>query len=292
MSQYITEAFVQAFDSTFRLAAQQQQSRFEAAVTIEPGIRGTSKSFNFMGPRTAVRRTTRHGDTPINDQTHSTRYIDLIDYQDGDMIDDQDKLKMLIDPGSGYIQGMVSAMNRAKDDVLITAIRGSARSSTGSVALPSGQKVAVSVGGPNTGMNRAKLVAAAGLFRANECDVHNGEELYLALGNVQIQDLLADNTLTNTERDSLWSLQTGQLAGGLLFGFRPVFSERLVKSGNSRYCLAWAKSGVCLGIGENVMTRVGEDPGREFNTRFYARQSLGAVRGEDVKVVEIASYEA
>lgn len=289
MSQYITEAFVEAFDNTFRLAAQQQQSRFEAAVTIEPGIRGTSKSFNFMGPRTAVRRTTRHGDTPINDQTHSTRYVDLLDYQDGDMIDDQDKLKMLIDPGSGYIQGMVAAMNRAKDDVIIAAMRGSARASTGNVALPAGQKIAVD---STNGLTKAKLTNAVQLFRSNECDMHAGEDLYIAFGSVQLNNLLTDTTMTNSEVNTLMSMVTGGLVGGKLWGFTPVLSERLVKSSTTRYCLAWAKSGVCLGIGENVMTRVGEDPGKEFNTRFYARQSLGAVRGEDVKVVEIACYEA
>ena len=290
MSQYITEAFVQAFDTNFKHVAQQMNSRLEGCVTPEPGIVGTSKSINRLGQRVAQRRLTRHDDTPIYDQPHSTRFIDLIDYRDGDMLDDQDKVRMLIDPSSEYVKAMIAAMNRAKDDVIIAAMRGSARSATSTtVALPSGQKIPVD---STNGLTKAKLIATRKLFRKNEADEENGEELYLAYGNVQLSDLLTDTTLTNSEINTVLSLQAGTIRDATLMGFRMVPTERLVKSSTTRYALAWAKSGVALGIGENIVTRVGEDPGKEFNVRFYARMSLGAVRIEEEKVVEIACYEA
>ena len=64
------------------------------------------------------------------------------------------------------------------------------------------------------------------------------------------------------------------------------------KASTTRYCYAWAKSGVCLGVGQNIVTRVGEDPSKSFNMRVYAKQSLGAVRIEEEKVVEIACIES
>src|SRR5262245_21290296 len=103
MSNHITEAFAHEFDRNFRHVAQQKTSRFESCVTPEPKITGTSKSINRLGQRAAQRRTTRHGDTPINEQAHSTRYVDLLDFEDGDMIDDQDKIRMLVDPKSDYV---------------------------------------------------------------------------------------------------------------------------------------------------------------------------------------------
>ena len=166
----ITEAFVQQFADNFQHVAQQKLSRFEPCVTIEPNIVGMSKSVNRLGQRTAKRRLNRHGDTPINDQPHSTRYVDLFDWEDGDMVDDQDKARMLVDPTSDYVQAMVASMNRAKDDVIVSAFGGSSRSSTGDIVLPASQKIAANA----TGITKAKIIKAKAIFRANEADEEAG----------------------------------------------------------------------------------------------------------------------
>lgn len=288
MSNQITEAFVQAFHNGFIHVAQQMPSRFEGCVMLEPNIVGESKSINRLGQRTAQQVTSRHADTPINDQPHSTRYIDLADWDDGDMLDDQDKIRLLADPGNDYVKAMVAGLNRKKDDVIIAAMGGSARQKTGgNAALPSGQKIAV--GG--TGLTRAKLVAARKLFRQNEADEENGEELFLGYSSTALSDLLTDTSLTNSEYNTVLSLQNGTFKQGKLFGFTPVPSERFVKVSTTRFLYAWAKSGVKLGIGKDIVTKVGEDPGKKWNVRYYAKMSLGAVRVEEEKVVEIACTE-
>lgn len=283
----ITEAFVQQFADNFLHVAQQKQSRFEPCVALESGIVGMSKSINRLGQRTAQRRLARHGDTPINDQEHSTRYVDLFDWEDGDMVDDQDKIRMLVDPTSDYVQAMVASMNRAKDDVIVASLGGNARSSTGNVALPSGQKIAVNA----TGLTKTKLIAAKKLFRANEADEEAGEELYIAYSSTALADILADTTLTSADFLAGQMLQSGTLKGKWM-GFNWVPSERLPKASTTRFLYAWAKSGVRLGIGKDITTRVGEDPGKGFNARIYAKQSLGSVRVEEEKVVEIACVES
>lgn len=288
MSQLITEAFVQQFSDNFIHVAQQKTSRLESTVLTEPGIRGMSKSINRLGQRTAQRRIARHADTPINDQPHSTRYIDLFDWEDGDMIDDQDKIRMLVDPQSDYVQAMVNSLNRSKDDVIVTALGGNSRSTSGNIALPSGQKIAV--GG--TGLTKAKMIAARKLFRQNEADAEAGEELFMVYASSQLSDLLSDTTLTNTEVNTVLSLMAGAINNATLMGFRMIPLERLQKVSTTRYLYAWAKTGVSLGIGENIMTRIGEDPGKGFNVRIYAKMSLGAVRIEEEKVVEIACQES
>ena len=287
MSFQITEAFVQQFADNFKHLAQQNGSRFEGAVTVEPSIVGMSKSINRLGQRTAQRRLTRHGDTPINDQPHSTRYVDLFDWEDGDMLDDQDKIRMLADPTSDYVKAMVAALNRSKDDVIISALGGSARSATGSVALTAGQQIAV--GG--TGLTKAKLIQAKKLFRAAEADEEAGEELYIGYSSTALSDILSDTTLTSADFLAGQMLQAGTLKGKWM-GFTWIPSERFIKTSTTRKLYAWAKSGVTLGIGQNVMTRIGEDPGKGFNVRAYAKMSLGAVRVEEEKVVEIACTEA
>jgi hypothetical protein len=284
MSQQITEAFVQEFAANFLHVAQQQTSRFEGAVMVESGIVGTSKSINRLGQRAAQRRLNRHSDTPLNDQPHSTRFVDLFDWEDGDMIDDQDKIRMLADPNSDYVKAMVASLNRAKDDVLIGAWGGNARATSGNIALTAGQKVAV--GG--TGLTRAKVVAARVLFRRNEADEENGEELFLGIHATGLSDLLSDTSLTNSEYNTVLSMQSGAIKEGKLFGFTCIPSERFIKTGATRMVYAWAKSGTTLGIGADIVSKVGEDPGKAFNVRVYAKMSLGAVRVEEEKVVEIA----
>lgn len=288
MSNQITEAFVQQFADNFLHVAQQKTSRFESAVTLEPGIVGMSKSINRLGKRAAQRRTARHGDTPINDQPHSTRYIDLFDWEDGDMIDDQDKIRMLVDPQSEYVNAMIAAMNRAKDDVVAQALGGNSRSSTGNIALPAAQKIAV--GG--TGLTKAKMIQARKLFRSNEADEENGEMLFMGYSSTGLADLLSDTTLTNTEVNTVLSLQSGQIKEATLMGFRMIPFESFPKVSTTRYLYAWAKTGVALGIGQNITTEVGKDPGKGFNVRIYAKQSLGAVRIEEEKVVEVACVES
>lgn len=286
MSFQITEAFVEQFADNFKHLAQQSTSRFEPAVMVESGIVGMSKSINRMGQRAAQRRLSRHGDTPINDQPHSTRYVDLFDWEDGDMLDDQDKIRMLVDPTSDYVKAMVAALNRSKDDVIISALGGNARASTGNIALPAGQIIAV--GG--TGLTKAKIIQAKKLFRVNEADEENGEELYIGYSAEALEDVLTDTTLTSADFMAVKMLQEGTLKGTWM-GFRWIPSQRFTASGGTRSLYAWAKSGMTLGIGANIVTEVGKDPGKGFNTRVYAKMSIGAVRVEEEKVVQINCAE-
>ncbi len=287
MSQQITEAFVQEFGATFRHLAQQKLSRLEMCVSIESGIKGMSKSINRLGQRSAKRRLTRHGDTPINDQPHSTRFVDLYDWEDGDMVDDQDKIRMLTDPTSEYQVAMVASMNRAKDDVLIDAMTGNSRSTTGNIVLPASQKIAV--GG--TGLTKAKIIQAKKIFRSNEADEENGEELFFGYSSTALSDVLTDTQLTSADYLAVQMLQNGTLKGRWM-GFTWVPSERFRKSASTRFLPVWAKSGVVLGKGEDIVTEVGKDPGKGFNVRIYCKQSLGGVRAEEEKVVEVACNEA
>ncbi|BCD83599.1 hypothetical protein PSm6_00060 [Pseudomonas solani] len=286
MSQQITEAFVQQFADNFKHVAQQKMSRLESCVTIEPNIVGMSKSINRLGQRTAQRRTSRHGDTPINDQPHSTRFVDLYDWEDGDMVDDQDKIRMLVDPTSEYVNAMVAGLNRAKDDVIISSLGGSARATSGGIILPSSQKIAV--GG--TGLTKSKIIQAKKIFRANEADEEAGEELYMVYSATALADILADTTLTSADFLAGQMLQSGTLKGKWM-GFNWIPSERCPKASTTRYLYAFAKSGVVLGKGKEITTKVGEDPGKGFNVRVYAKMSIGSVRVEEEKVVEIAVNE-
>jgi hypothetical protein len=146
MSINITTSFVEQYSSNVNLLSQQMGSKLRSSVD-EESIVGKNAFFEQIGSTAAVLRTSRHGDTPQIDTPHSRRRVSLSDYEWADLIDDQDKVRALVDPTSAYAKNAAAAMNRAMDDVIITAFNASA--STGvaggtSTALPSSQKTATS----------------------------------------------------------------------------------------------------------------------------------------------------
>jgi hypothetical protein len=160
MSSEITTSFVEQYSSNVAMLAQQMGSRLRSAVDVET-ITGKNAFFDQVGVTAAIQRTSRHADTPQIDTPHARRRVSLADYEWADLIDDQDKVRMLIDPTSSYAKAAAAAMGRAMDDVIITALGGSADTGeTGgtAVALPSGSKFATS--DQSDGLTVAKLIAA------------------------------------------------------------------------------------------------------------------------------------
>jgi len=125
MSQQITEAFVQQYNANVMHLVQQKGSRLESKVRKE-SQRGKSQFFDRIGTVAAVLRTGRHSSTPQIDTPHSRRMVTLSDYEWADLVDDQDKIRMLIDPTSEYAMAAAWAFGRSKDDVIIANALGSA----------------------------------------------------------------------------------------------------------------------------------------------------------------------
>lgn len=99
MSNQITTAFVQQYSNNVQMLSQQKGSLLRNAVDVESVV-GKNAFFDQVGKATAVKRVSRHADTPQIDTPHSRRRVTLVDYEYADLIDNQDKVRMLIDPTS------------------------------------------------------------------------------------------------------------------------------------------------------------------------------------------------
>jgi len=291
MANEITEEFAQQYAANFIMLSQQKKSRLETTVRVDSGIVGASKTVERMGSVSAQLRTTRHGDSPIMDTPFSRRWVDLADYEWGDMVDDMDKIKLMTDPTSSVVAGGVAALQRAKDSVIIAAARGSARVGTGSsattTALPSGQKIAHG----SAGLTIAKLITARGLLgraEAYNADDPNDQLIFIC-SMEQIENMLNIDKVTSADYNSIKGLMTGQV--DTFMGFKFVVTQLLPKTAYERYCLAYCKSGVVLGVGADVKTKVAERADKSFSVYAYAAMSLGAVRTEEEKVVEVSCNE-
>ena len=93
MSVQITTAFIEQYKSNVFHLAQQKGSRLRDAVRSEQVV-GKAHYFERIGSTAALKRTSRHSDTPRVDTPHSRRRVTMEDYDWADLIDNEDKVRM------------------------------------------------------------------------------------------------------------------------------------------------------------------------------------------------------
>lgn len=306
MSQQVTEAFVQQYNANVFHLSQQKGSRLQPAVRVEQQ-RGKAEFFDRIGTTAAVLKVGRHSDTPQIDTPHSRRMVTLNDYEWADLVDDQDKIRMLIDPTSEYALAAAYAFGRSKDDVIIANAIGTAytgESGTTAVALPDAQKYAANDGVALTGLNVRTLRAVARLFDAQEVEGRR----YFVFSAQEKESLLGQTEVTSSDYNTVKALVQGEI--NTFLGFEFIHSERLlsvaagvtaspttgavITSGGGgtsvagdRSCFAFAEQGLLMSIGMDFMTKIDQRPDKSYSTQVYARMSIGSVRMEDVRVVEV-----
>ena len=290
MSSEITTSFVEQYSSNVAMLAQQMGSRLRSAVDVET-ITGKNAFFDQVGVTAAVQRTSRHADTPQIDTPHSRRRVSLADYEWADLIDDQDKVRMLIDPTSSYAKAAAAAMGRAMDDVIITALGGSADTGeTGgtAVALPSGSKFATS--DQSDGLTVAKLIAAKKFFDLN--DVDPSIPRYIVAGATQMSDLLGTTQVTSSDFNTVKALVQGDV--DTFMGFKFILSNRLsldATNTDDRKIFAFTQDAIKLGVGKDITAKIDVRPDKSYATQVYTCMSIGATRMEENKVFQIPCNE-
>ena len=285
MSSQVTTAFVQQYSANVQMLSQQMGSRLRDAVRIE-NVVGKNAFIDQIGKATAQLRTSRHADTPQLDTPHARRRLSLASYEYADLIDDQDKVRMLIDPTSFYAQAAAAAMGRAMDDVIITAALGTAstgETGSGSATLDATNNM-VGSASSNDGLTIATLLEAKRKLDLN--DVGPSIPRYIAVGPKQIEDLLGTTQVTSSDFNTVKALAQGDVNSFL--GFEFIMTNRLdVDSNDIRSCFAWAEDGLTLGIGKDVSARIDERNDKGYATQVYYCMDIGAVRMEESKVVKI-----
>lgn len=296
MSTEVNKAFVQQFSDNLIHLAQQKGSKLRGAVKTET-VRGKYHHFDRLGLQAASKRTTRHGDTPITDTPHSRRRVQLDDYEVADLIDNQDKIRMLVDPASDYAMAMANALGRKMDDIIITAAVGNATSidaadSSSNVALPAGQTIDEDFTTANSDLIFEKIVEAKRILMANDVDTDN-EELFLVMDSTSHSVLLKETEVTSRDYTSDMVLENGRVARFL--GFNIIVTNRLTAQPTSEgfvHALALTKSAIGLALGQDIEVRISERADKSYATQVYASMTMGATRIEDEKVVAIECYRA
>ncbi|MGI9251271.1 MAG: phage capsid protein [Pseudohongiellaceae bacterium] len=286
MSFEIPISYVEQFSANVHMLSEQQMTRLGMTVMRED-VTGESFAKERIGSVEAQLVANLHGDTPLNSTPHSRRWGYIKDYDVADLIDKESDGKLLIDPQSRYTMRHASAMARAKDDEIIRALGGTAqagKNGTTAVALPSVQQIAVGA----TGLTTAKLRTAKRTLDAAEVDEFIPR--FCAISARQLEDLLTDSNVINSDFATVKALVQGEVNTWLGFNF--VRTERLLLDGSGdRLCYAYAMMAVTLGMQRDTSSVVAPRPDKRMSQQVYTWMSLGAVRVEDEMVVEIACDE-
>ena len=294
MSFNVTTHFVQQYTTNVQLLLQQKGSKLRGTVSTGSYSGKAAKAVEQVGAVNAQKRTQRHGDTPLISTPSDARWIYPVDYEWADLIDDQDKLRMLIDPQSSYAQNGAYALGRAMDDEIISAFFGTAKTgengSTSTSFATGTQQITVSTGSTGaTGLNIAKLREAKKILMENEVDIDN-EQLFCVITAEQHDDLLNEAQAISLDYNTRPVLVDGRITA--FMGFNFVHCERLgVDASSYRRVPVYAKSGVHLGMWNDINTQISERADKGYSTQVYCKGTFGATRTEEKKVVEILCQE-
>ncbi|MDD3089772.1 MAG: phage capsid protein [Candidatus Omnitrophica bacterium] len=287
MSTEITTAMVEQYSSNVQILMQQKESRLRSLVRVEAGIVGKNAFFDQLNSTAAVKRTSRHADTPLVSTPHLRRRVSLGDYDWADLVDNFDVKKVLTDPSSNYAINAKNAMNRAMDDEIITAFLATAYGGVdGSTSYTFDTSYNVIANG-STGMTLSKLLSAKAILDGNEVD---DEDRFCVIGSKQLSDLLDLEEVTSSDYNTIKALVAGQI--DTFMGFKFVRSERLAVSSSVRKCIAGQKNSILLAIGADIITDVGPRRDKNMATQVYLGMSIGATRMDEDGIVEIDCLEA
>tara|TARA_Y100000813_G_scaffold189529_1_gene164797 strand:+ start:598 stop:1470 length:873 start_codon:yes stop_codon:yes gene_type:complete len=290
MSTQITTAFVEQYSANVSMLSQQMGSKLRGAVDVET-IRGKNAFFDQIGATAAVARTTRHGNTPQVNTPHSRRRVSLSDFEWADLIDDLDKVRMLVDPTSSYAKAAAAAMNRTIDDQIIAALGGSADTGVAggtAVALPSSSKF--STAQQTDGLTLAKLLETKFFFDNGSVDP--SLKRYFVCGPKQIQDLLNTTEVKSADFNTIRALAQGDITSFL--GFEFIMSTRLgfdATNTDDRLCFGFTEDAIKLAIGADVKAKITERDDKSYATQVYYSMAIGATRMEEAKVFQVPCDE-
>lgn len=314
MSVQITTAMVNQFSANVFHLSQQKASRLRGTVRVE-SQNAEAAFYDRIGAVEAKSKNTRHSDVEFSDTPHSRRKVTMADFYYADLVDKEDKLRLLQDPESEYSKAAYMTLGRKMDDVIIAGLLGSAyggKDGSSSIVLPNSQKIAAFDGTATTGrkLNLKTLKAIKKKFTKAEALDMDSDMIYLAVTSEQIESLLDETELTSADFNNVKALVSGTI--DTFYGFKFIRIERLptntatytynkdtgaVGSGsqtfaaNSKSMIAWVPSALVMAMGSDVLGRIDERADKHYAKQVYASMTIGAARLEEEKVVEVICQE-
>lgn len=321
MSFQITTAMVDMFSANVFHLSQQQMSRLRPYCRMENQNAETA-FYDRIGLREARRKEGRHTDVVYIDTPHSRRAVTLIDFYDADLVDQEDKLRTIMNIENEYTQAIAMGLARQVDREIIDGALGTSRGGkkgTELIPLPASQKLAAffdgeADGGTGNPLSIETLRAVRLKFKQEEA-IQDYQTLVFVCAAQQIDDLLATTQVTSADFNTVKALVNGEV--DTFLGFKFVHTELVpftdaavtyqsaegtinpgggdtgtIAAGEGRRAFAMTSGEAVLCANPKyVVGRIDEIPGKHYAHQVYGCFSMGTTRMEEVKVVEVICKE-
>lgn len=294
MSAELYKLFTTQFSTNLELKLQQTSSKLRGLVSTGTHVGKQASPIQQIGNVVLRAPAGRFAPKQRQDADNTRRWVFPRDGEIDQLIDSFDELKTIVDPKSKYLDAASAAVGRGWDDEIIDKAHGTCYTGTDANSLSaetwagfsSAYDVASTFGSSSaSGLTVAKLIEAKRILRHNHVDM-DMDPITLVIGSKQESDLLNQTQVVSTEYNDRPVLVDGQVKKFL--GFNIVVSERLVTASNVRSVIAFAKSGLYLGMWKDMTNRVSirnDLSGEPYD--LYTATSFGATRTQPGKVLKI-----
>lgn len=290
MSDQLPQLFTTQFSTNMEMLLQQMGSKIRGKVREGFHQGKIASPINQIGAIAAPGRAGVFQPLNRTDATLDRRWVFPQDVEIQQLIDSFDELRTIVDPKSFYVTNAAYAVGRAWDDALILAATGTAQLGVDAGGLipetfnTTNFQVASTFGSSSaSGLTVAKLIELRRIFRHYHVDLET-DPVCLVIGSQQESDLLNQTQVVSTEFNDKPILTDGRLTRFL--GFDLVITERLAVASNVRNVLAIAKSGMYLGMWQDIVNRV--DIRIDLSSQpyqVYTKSTFGATRLQPGKVL-------
>jgi len=298
MSLNIPNWYVNQYNRNIVQLVQQKVTRFRSAVGTGNYVGQQASPVDQIGLVEMQDVISRFSPMGRVDAPTDRRWVAPIDADLPQLIDTFDKLKILTDPNGIYVTNAVAAANRKFDDRIGAAFFAAAQTgvagATSTAFDTTNQVVGVSVGGTTSGLNVAKLERGRRILLSNEVALED-EPIYVGITAIDHESLLNEIQVISMD----FNREVAYDNNGIIKqwrGFNFIHSERSWitttatddAAGQSRQLPMWVKSGMHLGIWNDIETAI--DVRADIQSRpwqAYTKMSANATRLEEKRVVKI-----
>jgi autonomous glycyl radical cofactor GrcA len=298
MSLNLPDHYTISFTTNVMLLLQERGSKLRGCVTVGNYVGKSSAVVDQFGSVEMQEVTSRFAPMVRTDGAVDRRWVNPSDFDLTQQIDSFDKLRLLTDPESSYTQNAVFAAGRKMDRLIIVAFTGTAKTGeqgATSTSFTSGNEIDVAIGGANSRLNVQKLINLQETMIGNSVDFDT-EEIYVGLTAKDNAALMGEVQVVSSDfapKDKP-VLESGRVRHFLGMNFVYCQLIESVATGTNEVNVpAWAKSGMHLGIWNDVTTDISQRKDlRGLPWQSYVTGTFGATRLEENKVYNVESYRA
>lgn len=286
--------YVEQFSMNVNTLVQQKGSRLRPAVMSGSHVGSQASPVDQVAPVVASKVVSRFAPMGRVDASLDRRWVFPVDYDLPQLVDQFDKLRLIVDPESTFVTNAVYAMGRAMDDEILAAFTGAAKTGVNggtTTNILSANTVGVSTGGTTSSLNVAKLRAAKKLLLSYDVDPE--EEIYAAVSAKEHDALLNEIQIISSDFNGGDQpvLKEGKVTRFLGVNF--IHTERVLTgtddaSGTSNSIPIWAKSGMYMGVWQDINASVSQRNDLQGEPwQVYVKGTFGATRLEEKKIIRV-----